>query len=151
VKPAIKGWTIEAPATGYTEGSWKSQGLPFYSWGMTYTKEFNIENGAGTWKIELGKWNGTVAEVSVNGGTPVVIAFPPYTADLTGMIKPGKNIIKVKVTGSLKNLMGPHHNNQRPGFVSPGSWRNVKAYPSGNEYQMIDYGLFEDFALYKSE
>ena len=151
VKPAAKGWIIEAPASEYKSGSWKSQGLPFYSWGMTYSKEFVAENSDGTWKVELGSWNGTVAEVSVNGATPVVIAFPPYNADLTGMIKPGKNIIKVKVTGSLKNLMGPHYNNQRPGFVSPGSWRNVKSYPSGNNYQMVDYGLFEDFVLYNGK
>jgi hypothetical protein len=151
VKPAAKGWIIEAPASEYKAGSWKSQGLPFYSWGMTYSKEFVAENSDGTWKVELGSWNGTVAEVSVKGATPVVIAFPPYNADLTGMIKPGKNIIKVKVTGSLKNLMGPHYNNQRPGFVSPGSWRNVKSYPSGNNYQMVDYGLFEDFVLYNGK
>jgi hypothetical protein len=151
VKPAEKGWVIEAPSPRYTTGSWKSQGLPFYSWGMTYTKEFNIEDASGTWQLDPGKWNGTVAEVSVNEGAPIVIAFPPYTADLTGIIKPGRNIIKVKVTGSLRNLMGPYHNNQRPGFVSPGSWRNVKSYPSGNDYLMLDYGLFEDFVLNKGE
>ncbi len=151
VKPAEKGWLIEAPSSGYTTGSWKAQGLPFYSWGMTYSREFNIEDASGTWQLDLGKWNGTVAEVSVNEGAPAVIAFPPYTADLTGTIKPGKNIIRVKVTGSLRNLMGPYHNIQRPGFVSPWSWRNVKTYPSGNDYQMIDYGLFEDFLLFNAK
>ncbi|MCX6252866.1 MAG: glycosyl hydrolase, partial [Bacteroidia bacterium] len=67
VKPAEKGWVIEAPASVYTTGRWKTQCLPFYSWGVTYTKEFNIEKTEGTWEVGLGNWNGTIAEVSVNG------------------------------------------------------------------------------------
>ena len=131
VKPAEKGWAIEAPASVYTTGSWKTQGLPFYSWGVTYSKEFNIENAEGKWEVALGKWNGTIAEVSVNGQPATVIAFPPYDSDITGLIKPGNNKIDVKVIGSLKNLLGPHHNNPKPGLVSPGSWRNVKTIRQG--------------------
>lgn len=147
VKTAEKGWVIEAPAKVYSTGSWQSQGLPFYSWGVTYSKEFNIEKSEGTWKVGLGKWNGTIAEVSVNGQAATVIAFPPYETDVTGLIKTGENKIEVKVIGSLKNLLGPHHNHPKPGFVSPWIWRNVKSYPPGKDYQILDYGLFEDFNL----
>ena len=118
---------------------------------MTYSKEFNIEKPEGNWEVGLGNWNGTIAEVSVNGQPATVIAFPPYSTDVTGLIKPGINKIEVKVIGSLKNLLGPHHNNPKPGFVSPGSWRNVKTYPSGTDYQMLDYGLLDDFILYRGE
>lgn len=149
VDPSAKGWNIKAPVRVYNLGSWKSQGLPFYSWGVTYSKEFDIKNADGIWTVGLGKWNGTVAEVTVNGQKATVIAFPPYITDVTGLIKQGTNKIEVKVTGSLKNLLGPHHNNPAPGLVSPGSWRNVRTYPSGTDYQMIDYGLFEEFKLYK--
>ena len=147
VKPAEKGWNIEAPAPVCTLGSWKSQGLPFYSWGVTYSKEYNIENTDGKWEVGMASWNGTIAEVSVNGQHANVIAFPPYHCDITGLIKPGINKIDVKVIGSLKNLLGPHHNNPKPGFVSPWIWRNVKFYPAGSEYQLLDYGLFEEFSL----
>jgi hypothetical protein len=151
VIPAKKGWVIEAPASSYSTGSWKKQGLPFYSLGMTYSKEFMVENGEGKWQIALGDWKGTIAEVYVNGKPVTVIAFPPYTADITGSIVKGINIIDIKVIGSLKNLLGPHHNNPNPGFVSPWSWRNVKGYPGGDEYQLLDYGLIDDFILYKGE
>jgi hypothetical protein len=147
VKPAQKGWNIEAPAASYTLGSWKTQGLPFYSWGISYSKEFNIEKADGKWEVAFGKWNGTIAEVKVNGQSAGVIAFPPYKSDITGLIKPGSNKIEINVIGSLKNLLGPHHNDPKPGFVSPWTWRNVKTYPAGKDYQMIDYGLFDDFAL----
>jgi len=151
VKPAEKGWVIEATAPVYTTGSWKAQGLPFYSWGVTYSKEFNIENADGKWEIDMGKWNGTIAEVFVNNQPATVIAFPPYHSDISGLIKPGMNKIDVKVIGSLKNLLGPHHNNPAPGLASPWLWRNVKGYPAGSDYQILDYGLFDDFVLYKRE
>jgi hypothetical protein len=147
VEPAEKGWYIEKPEQVYSAGSWKSQGMPFYSWGISYSREFNVQNSDGNWEVALGKWNGTVAEVKVNGQSADAIAFPPYRSEITGLIKPGVNKIEVTVIGSLKNLLGPHHNNPKPGFVSPWIWRNVKSYPPGKDYQMIDYGLFEEFAL----
>jgi hypothetical protein len=151
VKPAKKGWAIEAPASVLTTGSWKTQGLPFYSWGVTYSKEFNIEKAEGTWKVALGKWSGTIVEVYVNDQPATVIAFPPYITDITSLLKPGMNKIDIRVIGSLKNLLGPHHNNPAPGLASPWLWRNIKTYPSGTNYQQLDYGLFEDFTLYKGE
>ncbi len=147
VKPVSIGWVIEPAVSSYTLGSWQKQGLPFYSWGMTYSKEYNIEKPDGKWEISLGRWNGTIAEVTVNGQPGPLIAFPPYVADVTGLIKQGNNKIEIKVIGSLRNLLGPHHNNPQPGFVSPWVWRNVKTYPSGADYRMVDYGLFEDFNL----
>jgi hypothetical protein len=151
VKPAEKGWYIQAPADAYTAGSWKTQGLPFYSWEITYSEEFKIENPVGKWEISMDKWYGTMAEVSVNGQNATVITFPPYTSDITGLINPGNNKIEVKVIGSLKNLLGPHHNNPKPGFVSPWTWRNVTSYPPGKDYQMLDYGLFDEFSLFNGK
>jgi hypothetical protein len=142
-----KGWIIRAPAKSLTTGSWKEQGLPFYSWGVNYTREYNIEKPEGQYFVSLNNWKGTVAEVWVNDQPAPLIAFPPYQSDVTALIKPGSNKIEVKVIGSLKNLLGPHHNNPAVGLASPGNWRNVKAYPAGKDYQMLDYGLYEEFAL----
>jgi hypothetical protein len=147
VKPAEKGWTIEAPVKLLTEGSWKKEGMPFYSSSLTYSQDFNIEKPQGRYTIKLSRWNGTVAEVHLNGEAAAPVAFPPYTTDVTNLVRPGINKVEVKVVGSLKNLLGPHFNNPAPGLVSPWLWRNVKSYPPGKEYQLLDYGLFEDFSL----
>ncbi len=68
VMPAEKGWDLKAPVKKLTAGSWKEQGMPFYSWGVTYTREFNIENPEGHYLCKFkqlerhccrgqGKWN----------------------------------------------------------------------------------------------
>jgi hypothetical protein len=95
----------------------------------------------------MGGQTGTIAEITVNGHSGPLIAFPPYVADITGLIRQGKNKIDIKVIGSLRNLLGPHHNDPQPGFVSPWTWRNIKTYPKGADYKMVDYGLYEDFTL----
>jgi hypothetical protein len=125
--------------------------MPFYSWGVTYSKGFSIDKPEGKYEVSLVDWKGTVAEVKVNGKTAGVIGFPPYHADLTGFIKQGVNKIDVRVIGSLKNLLGPHHNNPAEGIASPWMWRNIKSYPAGKDYRMYDYGLFKEFVLQNGE
>ena len=99
--------------------------------------------GSQSWQMERNSCR------SVCKRTPAPrIAFPPYRSDVSSLIKSGINLIEVRVIGSLKNLLGPHHNNPKPGMVSPWIWRNVKGYPSGNDYQMLDYGLSEEFVLH---
>jgi hypothetical protein len=149
VIPAEKGWVLEPAVNKLTTGSWKELGMPFYSWGVTYSKEFNIENPDGAYLVSLDNWKGTIAEVTVNGEQAAVIAFPPYQSNVTQLIKPGINKIDVKVIGSLKNLLGPHFNNPAPGLVSPWHFRNVKSYPAGKDYQLLDYGLMSDFQVFR--
>ena len=146
--PAAKGWTIQAPREKVETGSWKEQGLPFYSWDMTYHRNFDISSKSDYYEVGLGDWLGTVAEVSVNGQHAGTIALPADRIPVTGMIREGDNRIEVKITGSLKNLLGPHHNNPKPGLSSPWHWRNIKAYPSGDQYQLLDYGLMDNIHLY---
>jgi hypothetical protein len=147
VEPASKGFIITAPRAKLTTGSWLEQGLPFYSWGVSYSKEFTVGKPAGKYEVVPGEWKGTVAEVTVNGQPAGLIAFPPYRADVSQYIREGVNKIDIKIVGSLKNLLGPHHNNPPVGLASPWNWRNVKGYPAGKEYRMCDYGLMEDFEL----
>jgi hypothetical protein len=147
VEPAAKGFVIRTPQTILSKGSWLSQGLPFYSHGITYSKEFTVEKPEGKYAIALGDWKGTIAEVRVNGQPSGVIGFPPYQAEITGMIKPGINKVDIEIIGSNRNLLGPHHNKPAEGISSPGMWRNIKTYPAGKDYRMFDYGLMEDFVL----
>jgi hypothetical protein len=151
VIPAEKGWAIAAPPAGLGTGSWSTQGMPFYPYGMKYTKEFDIQDLSGYYEIGLGKWSGTVAEVTVNGKAAGIIGYPPYTLDVSKFIRKGKNEISVTVNGSLKNLLGPFHNNPPKGQSISPYWLNVKGYPAGSEYQIFDYGLMGDLRLYQGK
>lgn len=143
---AKKGWSI-APPSELKLGSWKLQGIPLYGFGVTYTKEYNIDDLTSVHSIKLGNWNGTVVAVKVNDREAGTIGFDPYTLDVSKYLAKGKNKIEIEVIGSLKNLLGPHHNSPNPGYVAPASFRTVKGYPSGENYDTLNYGLMEDFQL----
>jgi hypothetical protein len=147
VIPEPKGWSIGAPVGSLSLGSWKEQKQPFYSWDVKYGKTYNITDLSGAYLVKLGKWNGTVAEVYVNGTKAGIIGYDPYQLNITPYLKEGTNNIEVSIIGSLKNLLGPHYKNPAPGLASPGHWKNIKEPLSGSAYQMIDYGLMEDFVL----
>jgi len=134
------------PVKDITTGSWKEQGFPFYSESVSYTKNLNIDE-AGVYEIRLPEWNGTVAEVILNDRSTGIIQSQPYTKEIE--LKDGNNKIYVIVYGSLKNVFGPHHVYAR-GFMRPPAFRKGKEkMPPGNEYDFLDYGLFEDFEIYK--
>jgi hypothetical protein len=148
ITPATKGWTLTAPQP-LQVGSWKQQGFPLYAQGITYVKECNLTDTKGGYAIQLGDWKGTVATVKVNGVQAGIIIAEPNMLEISRYLKKGNNRIEVTVIGSLKNLLGPHHNNPKPGLVGPGHWSNVKTHPSGSEYQLYDYGLMQDFQVVK--
>lgn len=143
-----EGWSITDHETIET-GSWKDQGMPFYSESISYRKsvDFN-QNGLSGIKIRLNEWSGTLTEVRINDEKAGIIAWPPYELDITGAVVDGKNEIEVKVYGSLKNLLGPHHNDPVSGVVTPWSFFYAPLdQPPGAEYDLFDYGLFKDYSI----
>ncbi len=144
---AEKGWNIMNPGT-IQLGSWKKQGIPMYGQDVVYSKQVTIGKDTNRqYIVQLGEWKGTVATVRVNKQLAGIIAFDPYTCNITPFLKSGQNTVEVCVTGSLKNTLGPHHNHPAPGLVSPWHWRYVKSYPPGSQYDLLDYGLIEDFKI----
>lgn len=151
VLPKDTGWYISMDEPDPEFGSWKDQGMPFYSWEVGYTNTYQIEDVNKFFKITLSEWNGTVAEVIVNGQPAGIIGLEPYELNITRYIRQGENYIELKITGSLKNLLGPHFKNPAPGLAGPGHWKNVNENIPGEQYQMMDYGLFENYKLISYE
>ena len=147
VVPEKLGWSISAPVEKLTLGSWKAQKQPFYSWGVSYSKDFEVASLSTPYAVQLNDWKGTIAEVYVNDRKAGIIAYDPYRLDVTSYLKEGKNKIDVRVIGSHKNLLGPHYRNPAPGLASPWHWKGIEKPIPGNEYQMMDYGLMTDFDL----
>jgi hypothetical protein len=106
----------------------------------------------GKYKVALGKWDGTVAEVRVNGKSAGVVGWQPFEVPIDGLVKSGSNEIEVLVTGSLRNLLGPHHGTISRGMASPGNVRNAPAtMPPGAGYAQLPYGLMEDFTVVRMQ
>jgi len=146
VKAMEKGWLL-TPEKELQLGSWKEQQRPFYSHSISYAKTF-LNSSKEKVRVKLNDWAGTVAEVKVNGQSAGIIGWAPYERDITDLLNDGENRVEVIVTGSMKNLLGPHHFNPLRGFVTPWSFfRGPANQPAGSEYDMIDYGLFEDFEV----
>jgi hypothetical protein len=146
-----KGFRL-VPSGNKTLGSWKAQGMPFYADRVSYENEFPItfsgDNGE-RFFVRLGRFAGSVAEVLVNGRSAGFIAFDPLELEITDKLTQGPNRVSIVVYGTLKNTLGPHHNNPTLGTAWPSHFRRGAegGYPPGSEYSLLDYGLFEDFSL----
>lgn len=148
LESAKNGWRMMAPKP-LTFGSWKAQGMPFYGQSVKYSKTIKTDK-PGKYEIELPSWSGTVAAININGKEAGIIQTRPYVFKTE--LGQGDNTIDVIVIGSLKNTLGPHHGDLRKGVVRPYVFQNApKKQPEGSTYQMIDYGLMEDFKVFALE
>lgn len=140
------------PSVPMKMGSWTGQGMPFYGDRIEYVKKYELS--AAQMKkenvlVRLEKWSGVVAEVKVNGKKVGVIGFEPFELDVRQYLKPGVNDVSVIVCGSLKNTLGPHHNDPLLGRAWPGAFQQgaKDGRPAGSKYHVVGYGLLDDFRL----
>jgi len=146
-----KGFAL-VPASPLNLGSWALQGLPFYGGAVEYSNQYRLETSALKGRrafVGLKDWSGVVAEVRVNGKKAGVIGFEPFELDVTKVLKPGLNDVSVLVYGSLKNTLGPHHNDPPLGRAWPGAFQQgaKEGYPPGSKYHVVRYGLMDEFTL----
>lgn len=105
-------------------GDWAAfDGLACYSGGAVYEKAFTLtaEQAARRVALALGEVAAT-CDVAVNGGAPQVVCTPPWTVDLTGKVKEGRNVVRVTVYNTLNN----HYQTVPTRYKRP-----VKDVPSG--------------------
>jgi hypothetical protein len=148
VLPSEKGWII-TNSVELTFGPWKNQGMPFYGQAVSYTHNFNVMK-EGKYALRLPSWEGTVAEILINGNHRGIIQSK--FDDLVFHLPYGKHEITVNVAGSLKNTLGPHHNVRTRGIVTPWSFKYApEEQPSGRNYDLLSYGLMQDMEFWKVE
>jgi len=148
LKSLDKGWGI-SPAKPLEFGAWKEQGMPFYGHEVAYKKSFVGEKGK-SYVVKLPDWKGTAAVVKLNGKRVGYVHYPPFQLEVNDGVHDGQNELEVIIVGSLKNTLGPHHGNPRPGMVSPWHWRTANVYPAGSAYDTYDYGLMADFEVWEA-
>ncbi len=148
LKPVEQGFVI-TPDSEVRLGPWNEQGMPFYSQGVSYSTSFKVDKPATGYEVRLPDWYGSVAKVKVNGREAGYISAPPWSLDVSELIKAGKNQVEVVVIGTLKNTLGPHHGNPVLGTAWPTMFTKgpQPGPPPGQEYSTVGYGLFKPFEL----
>jgi hypothetical protein len=91
------------------------------------------------------QYSGCVA-LHVNGKLAEVRAWPPYQADITRHLKPGRNHIEIELCGSPRNLLGPNHvAEKRPQTTGPFTFVSLRDWVP--ERNLVPYGLFGDVVV----
>lgn len=88
--------------------------------------------------------------VRVNGKPAGKLFWQPYEIDLSRFLLEGENTIEITLTGSLRNLLGPHHLKHGESYsVSPGSfyrrssvWRGEDNPDWTDDYSFVEFGIF---------
>ncbi len=148
VKATDKGFEIQ-PAADLQFGKWNEQGHPFYSAGVVYQEQFDIQSPKGQFQVHVPAWLGSVARVTVNGKPAGHLVSQPWDCDVTRHIHSGVNTIEIEVIGTLKNTLGPHHAGAGLGSAWPGMFQTApeSGQPPGAQYATVGYGLFKPFVL----
>jgi hypothetical protein len=147
VNPLERGFEISGGTLAST-GSWKEQGYPFYSQKVSYTQEFSLDDPKGAYSVHLRDWNGTTAEVYVNGQKAGQICWDPFELQVGHLLNEGANQVTVKVVGSLKNTFGHFFKTWESVLNGPGDWNvSPEGIPAVEDYSLMDYGLYEPFEL----
>jgi hypothetical protein len=130
-----------------TLGDLTPQGLPFYAGTVRLSREVTLseEECAGRAFSFTYKMANSVA-LAVNGEEVGKWFWRPYEADLTGRLRPGENTLALEVTGTLRNLLGPHHlqegeswaTNPSTFYKGPSVWGSR---PWTDAYTFVAYGL----------
>jgi len=80
----------------------------YFAGTATYRKPVNIAPDALAQNqrivLDLGELN-DIAEVRVNGKSAGVLWYPPYSADITDLLKPGRNLLEILVTVNWANRL----------------------------------------------
>jgi len=111
-----------------------AKGYPFYSGKFMLTKEFTIGDlePKMDYFIEFPNFEATVLEVSLNGKLIDTLCCSPYQINISEQLNPGLNHLSIVLVSSLRNLMGPHHNQSAEMIrVGPANFTGAGGFPDG--------------------
>lgn len=132
-------------------GNLVEQGFPFFAGKITLRQTVRLSQEELTGRcLRLARRGAMVTAVRVNGKEAGKILWAPYEMALDGLLREGDNEIEVELTGTLRNLLGPHHDKNGESYVvAPGSffqyspqWRGGANADWDNGYCFADFGLY---------
>lgn len=139
LEPAEQGFRI-VDAAPLQLGDWTAAGRPFDPFGLRYRFTFTTASPVDGLHIDFGTGAAaSLLECAVDGEPVATSCFPQEPLERRGALAAGPHALEVVVRGSLRNLLGPHHSDGRPG---PWSWRvSPEHQPPGRAYRRQASGL----------
>ena len=152
VKTAGEFYLDKSPAEVDT-GSLETQGFPFFAGSITLCKNIVLsKDDTKNAVISFSKLPGIVTDVCVNGRYAGKIMWKPYSVDISNFVREGENEIKITITGSLRNLLGPFHLDEGETYMAIPFYffhkTNVWGWGDGinrkwvNDYSFVQNGIF---------
>lgn len=116
------------------KGDITPNGYPFYAGRFELSTNFTIQTIVkdSRYFIQFDNSEAQVVIVTLNGKKLPPVAWSPWEVDITENMIQGTNKISFEITGSLRNLLGPHHH--RDGelvMVGPESFQGVTTWLGG--------------------
>lgn len=115
-------------------GNITPHGYPFYAGRFELNTNFTIQtiDKNARYFIQMEDSETQVVVITLNGKKLPPVAWSPWEIDITETMIQGTNKISFEITGSLRNLLGPHHH--RDGelvMVGPESFQGVTTWLGG--------------------
>ncbi len=133
------------------DGSLINQGYPFFAGEITLKKKFSLDIGeCENRSFILRDLGAIIASVEINGKKVPKIMWQPYSVDLTELLNIGENVIKLTLTTSLRNLLGPFHSTDGESYsVSPADFfHNSPIWSRGENNKWDDGYCFVNMGLF---
>ena len=138
---------IVPASDGFSYGDLVEKGYPFFAGSLAIERTVDVAAPQPGERVFLAidGFDAITDRVHVNGSDAGLIAFHPHRIDITDFLKSGSNRIRVELTNSNRNLLGPHHAVERePLSVGPGTFKSDIL---TNHYYFIPFGVSRGMSL----
>ncbi len=137
------GYYLDEENTEIETGDLVNQGYPFFAGSIILSQDVEIRKADNCKTIlELCNLGAVVCRVIINNKEKGLIAWRPYTLDISEFVRVGKNKMEVELTNSNRNLLGPHHNPEGELYaIGPGSFSGDSSANWTDEYSFVQFGL----------
>jgi len=86
-------------------GSWADQGFPYFSGIGKYEQEFDLPDALAGARLFLEfERVAHVVQVFVNGTEAGLLPWPPWSLEVTGLVRPGRNRLTLRVANAMANV-----------------------------------------------
>ncbi|WP_039838701.1 hypothetical protein, partial [Paenibacillus sonchi] len=149
------------PARQVQTGDLTRQGFPFFSGSLRLRQTLKLDaaQASGAQWFFQAPPDAIVTKLFINGAEVRSFLWEPYDADISSFLHSGSNVIELELTGSCRNLLGPHHHikgevykvgpdsyKDKPGWTDKDLDKDTHVYQT--RYAFVKFGLAASPLIY---